>query len=390
MPVALEPLLRVGGALLFALAVLLLLTRNLDSTYRRLGCVALLLHASFALLVPALPWVWDIGQFHGAALDVLAGNPLRESETVASFAGFQALVYATFGRNVIVLSVINGLLAVLVAVPACDIARHLYPKMESTTGLATVVLFLPLPFMMLTIPMRDALGVLCFFLVLAATVRLLVTGRWLPVVLAAPLLGMLQLIRPELVVISLAGVGSAIAVELLSGFIGRRPSFRSLVAVGVPTGLCVLPVVGPYLPVDGLTGRVTFRAQDDSAYLQGVTYETYHDVVLTAPVRALYFQFAPFPGQISDTFDVFAVAMLPLLVIIAVAAIRSGARCERPLVPLVFLMTVYLLGIVGYGLVDSNYGTTIRHRIPFTFLLCVFAAPVFERWEQSLREWVGQ
>jgi hypothetical protein len=82
--------------------------------------------------------------------------------------------------------------------------------------------------------------------------------------------------------------------------------------------------------------------------------------------------------------------MLPLLVVVAVAAYRSGLHVPTNDIILVGLFTIYAIGILGYGVVDSNFGTTARHRIPFTFLLCVFAAPFFARWEQSLRQWIGE
>ena len=81
--------------------------------------------------------------------------------------------------------------------------------------------------------------------------------------------------------------------------------------------------------------------------------------------------------------------MLPILVGLTVAAYRSTRDYERDIAVLVTLLTAYLLGIVGYGLVDSNFGTTVRHRIPFTFILCVFAAPTLERWMNLLLGSVG-
>jgi hypothetical protein len=125
------------------------------------------------------------------------------------------------------------------------------------------------------------------------------------------------------------------------------------------------------------------------AYLEGFTYETWVDIVLAAPARALYFQYAPFPLHVTSAFDFVTVLMLPVLVVFTVGAYRSARECERDIAVLILLLATYVLGVVGYGLIDSNFGTTVRHRIPFTFILCILAAPTLERWTNLLLGSVG-
>jgi hypothetical protein len=115
-----------------------------------------------------------------------------------------------------------------------------------------------------------------------------------------------------------------------------------------------------------------------------MSYADWTDILLATPVRALYFQYAPFPLHATSVFDLATAAMLPVLVVLSVAAYRSVHDCERDIAVLVLVLTTYVLGIIGYGLIDSNFGTTIRHRIPFTFILCVLAAPTLERWMNLL------
>lgn len=359
--------------------------------FASLGACALLGHLFIAIVVlPRLPYQWDIAKFHGHALTILQGGALGGSSTVNSFAAFQSLIYATFGADPTVVAIVNGLLAVLVAVPIADVARRLYPTLDSTNGVVAAVLFLPLSFLFLSIPMRDALNVAMFFTLIALLVRGYDTGRtelWLP---AVPLFGMLSLLRTELAVISLAGIGVAILVHVSTTVSLERISVRTFVASAIPAGLASLLAVGPYLPVDRVAEMVNFRARGGAAYLASATYDTWIELVLAAPVRAVYFQFAPFPLHVTSAFDLLAATMTPVLIVLTVAAYRSARDYRRDNVILLGLATTYVLGVVGYGLVDSNFGTTVRHRIPFTFLLVVFAAPVFERWEQSLREWIGQ
>lgn len=357
--------------------------------YTGAGTAALLGHVSFgALVLPRLPYTWDIGRFHYRAVLLLNSELPPTNPTINSFAGVQAVLYSVFGADPTVVAVFNGLCAVLVALPAADLARRLYPNLSTTRGLAALILFLPLPFVFLTLPMRDTLGVLVFFSLLAAVARAYDGETW-PPVLGVPLWGALSLLRPELGVILLIGGVAGALVRAIDTIVERPVTLRSLVAFVALPGAILLPFVAPRIPVAPFAERLQRRSVGGATYLDGFTYETGLDVILAAPARALYFQYAPFPLHVTSLFDVVTVLLLPLLVALTVAAYRSARECERDLAVLVLLLTTYVLGIVGYGLVDANFGTTARHRIPFTFLLCILAAPTLECWATLLLGSVG-
>jgi len=348
--------------------------------YLRAGVVALTGHVAFGTLVlPRLPYSWDIGQFHREAVAITGGGLPSDSTTVDSFAAPQSLLYTTFLPDPTLVAVFNGLSAVLVALPAADLARRLYPDLDTTRGTVAAVLFLPLPFVFQTIPMRDALDVLLFVGLLAAAARAYDGQRW-PAIVAIPLWGSLSLLRPELGAVSLAGAAAGGAVKLLSETTVRPPTVRGLVALAIAPGMLGLAVIAPRITTESFVMRLQNRAISGGAYLESMTYESGADLFLSAPARALYFQYAPFPLHVTSVFDFVAALMLPILIVLTVAAYRSARECNRDTAVFVLLLTTYVLGVVGYGLIDSNFGTTIRHRIPFTFILCILAAPTLERW----------
>jgi hypothetical protein len=373
--------LAVLAATAVVLAVFLAVARWVGNRwYTGAGTVALLGHIAFgALVLPRLPYAWDIERFHYRAVLILNGELPPTNPTINSFAGAQAVLYSVFGPDPTVVAVFNGLCAVLVALPAADLARRLYPNLSTARGLVVTVLFLPLPFVFLTVPMRDALGVLLFFSLLAAVARAYDGETW-PAVLGVPLWGALSLLRPELgAILLLCGVTGAV-VRAIDAVAERPVTLRGLVALAaLPCGLA-LPFLVPRLPVAPFVERLQRRSVGGAIYLEGFSYETGLDVVLAAPARALYFQYAPFPLHVTSAFDLVSALLLPVLVVLTVAAYRSARQCERDRAVLVLLVTTYVLGIVGYGLVDTNFGTTVRHRVPFTFLLCVLATPTLERW----------
>ncbi len=368
-----------------SLVVLILVTQRAEGPrIAALATVAFVGHVLFGTVVlPRLPYRWDIPQFHQHALTILNGALPAPNQTVNSFAAFQSIVYAIFAPDPMVLSVVNGLCAVLIAVPVADLANRLYPRLESPAGVIVTVLFLPLPFVFLTIPMRDSLSVLLSLTLLAFVARMLDGDRRV-IYPALPLWGCLLLLRPEIAgVIAVAG-GAGVAVRIAQRITRRALVVRTLFATGIVSGVFSLLFVGPMLPISSIERRRAFRASGGAAYLEGIGYDNWIELVLATPVRALYFQYAPFPFHISSLFDLVATVMLPILIVLTVAAYRSARECNRDLAVLVLIVVTYFTGIAGYGLIDSNFGTTVRHRIPFTFLLCVLAAPTLEQWWDSL------
>ncbi|MFC4987193.1 hypothetical protein [Saliphagus infecundisoli] len=381
----------VAAAVVAVVVAFALVARRRSRLYGYAGGVALAGHLLLAVVVlPLVPYDWDIDLFHTAAVAILSGADPNLLSPVDAFATVQALLYAAFGADPTVLAVVNGLLAVLIPLPLCYVARRLYAPLESTDGLLVVLLFFPFPFLFNTLPMRDALSTLLAVALLAVCVRVIADGRrrW---ALPAPALWVaVFLLREELALLILLGAGGALLVAVVRKIAGREIPLRSLALATIPVGVCGFALFSALFPVDALDARVQYRAIGGGAYLESMRYESWLDVVLAAPVRAIYFQFAPFPLHVDSAFDLAAVLSLPLLVALVVIAYRSLRAVEADSAVAVFLLVVYGGGVVGYGLIDSNYGTTIRHRSIFVFLLAVLGAPVLESWYRSLRRYLEE
>jgi hypothetical protein len=382
----------VVSSIIVALFLVLLVTNYYgDQVYRVAATIAFLGHVFVAVvLVDFVPYSWDIGKFHEVAVGIGAGELVSESSTVVSFGTVQGLFYLVFPSQPETMGVFNGLFAVLVAIPVMYLSKRLYPTLEGAQyGVMSFVLFLPLPFYLLSIPMRDALSVLMFFSILALSIHILQTRNVLSALPLVPFWGMLYLFRPELALVFLVGMMAAIGIE----------EIRTLeLDVSLPTltaGLGVLGVLGVGLFAEFMYSlkrantELAYRARGGAVYLDGMQYSSWFDFILVAPTRAIYFQFAPFPLHVEQVFHLLAFTMTPVVIVLFVSAARSLYRVEYDETVAVLLVVAYLAGIAGYGLINSNFGTNVRHRIVFDFLLVVMAAPVLKRWELRVREWLG-
>jgi len=113
--------------------------------------------------------------------------------------------------------------------------------------------------------------------------------------------------------------------------------------------------------IDTLTGRQEDFAHGRAAYLEDLHASSPTDLLWQAPIRIVYFLFAPFPWMIRDGSDAFGLLDSTLFVVLSVYAIRNrGALVQAPRIVLVLgvfsaLALVFALGV-------SNYGTALRHR----------------------------
>jgi len=109
--------------------------------------------------------------------------------------------------------------------------------------------------------------------------------------------------------------------------------------------------------------------------------ELWGKVLLAIPMSMFLVMFSPFPWWISSPvdligfFDGFIYFGLVIMVGINVFRIK---RHKKRWVALA-LLGVLLLVIAGFGMFTSNYGTAIRHRAKFIWLLAILAAPVLSR-----------
>ena len=361
-----------------------------DRPYLVFGSIALIAHLIVGLFViPQLPYGWDIGNFHDAAVTILDGSP-EGSSSVVAFGAFQAILYVVFEPRREVLTVFNSLFAVLLPIPACYIAKQLYPSaLRSAYGLMLFVLFFPVPFLFMTIPMRDAFSVFLAFGMLALFVHAYARREVWPIVLSIPALGMLFLVRAELALLLLLGGAAGGTVFVLNAISARQLSLLSSSLALAPVGVVGILLSARIFPFDKLSSEASWRAQGGAVYLEWMEYDSVEEMIIAAPTRAIFFQYAPFPLQAETTFHALPLVALPLLILCTVGAYRSLLGCRIDTVVATTLLTVYFGGIIGYGIVTSNFGTGVRHRMMFTFLLLVFAAPVLERWERSLSNRLG-
>ena len=116
-----------------------------------------------------------------------------------------------------------------------------------------------------------------------------------------------------------------------------------------------------------------------ASWPEWTTIQSYTEVIYKAPLRSLYFVFAPFPWDIKETkhligmFDSFFYMYFVYLIISNLKNIWKDRRLR-----IVLLMLLAYLFVFGFGV--GNFGTGIRHRSKFVIIFIILAAPLIKRF----------
>jgi 4-amino-4-deoxy-L-arabinose transferase-like glycosyltransferase len=129
------------------------------------------------------------------------------------------------------------------------------------------------------------------------------------------------------------------------------------------------------------------RVGGGSAYLVWMKYTTVFDIFLYAPIRFIYFTFGPLIWDVRGASML--ISFFESLGIIAIFywAIKYfyKKRSQSCLNFQIFLFIFGLIGLIANAIVDSNYGTAIRHRIVYIIPFIIFASAYLVNFQHNFK-----
>ncbi|PTQ57311.1 MAG: hypothetical protein BSOLF_1862 [Candidatus Carbobacillus altaicus] len=121
---------------------------------------------------------------------------------------------------------------------------------------------------------------------------------------------------------------------------------------------------------------VSYTASERAGYLQDLHIHSPFDIVWQAPIRFIYFLFAPFPWMIHESIDVIGMLDGAVYLIVALYCVwhwRVLKNNKRQLYIIVLLLSV----VLAFAIATSNYGQAMRHRsklLPIMFSTAAMTA----------------
>ncbi len=385
---------------------------------RRRDLVAKVLPAFLLLCLAFILFNWklglDLGQYDARLYQSLAGR-LSKNLTTHWLVNLQdlfgpywaytlplGLVYTLFGASPLVGYLFNTLMGLGVILNLHRLAGLCFNR-RVADATAVLMLLYPYGWVLSGTLNRDMM----IALLLTLLFRLLAEMTQQPAgavrlrkgVLVLGCMVYLTLLRPPL--------------ALLCGLVGltylviriRRRTPRKPILLPVKIGLLAAALVagGVFLPqttvfsqfklaaqaaqftdIDNLNTRLQSSEDAGSAYMQGVRYSSYRDILWVMPLATLYFMYSPLPWQVNNAKQALGLVDSLFLMVITWFFIRGFRELHRTRRTFSLILAVFLLvGFCTSSLLQANVGAAMRHRTMFFFLMFPVAVQGFLQWRRK-------
>lgn len=145
--------------------------------------------------------------------------------------------------------------------------------------------------------------------------------------------------------------------------------------IGIVLGLSSIWVYLNFLnnkmkTLDQVVQSASSVSDSRAAYLHGMSPDSILEIIIYTPIRIAYFLFTPFPWQISSVVDLLGlvdVGLYWMLIFFGIKGLKEIKKNNKLAFYSVILILVAELFVFSWG--TSNYGTAIRHRLKFIWLI---------------------
>jgi len=363
------------------------LTRVYLSTLLLRTLMALALNASVGTSGFAAAFWGDSGTYDAEG-DLLArrwhgentSTVLTHAVSGYGFVYYVAAFYYVFGRNQLLLQLLNATIGSVTVLVVYAIGHRLFGQAVARWA-ALFMAFFPQMLFWSAGMYKDPSVLLCIAVAMYAVLRLRESfSPGMAVLLGVAALGLLTLRFYIFYFVALAAL--AAFVFGMRGRLGPRLLSYGLVTVALVGAFSVavkketLDVQSAYMTLEQMqVTRVDQAMWGKSAYGAGYDVSTPAGALQALPVGLVYLLFAPFPWAISGVRQLLTLpetlvwyALMPAFARGLVYSVRRRLRDVLPI--LVFAVTL----TIAYALMQGNVGTAYRQRTQVTMFFFVFMA----------------
>ncbi len=319
---------------------------------------------------------------HGASANLWAETV--QGRVNSGFIYFVACIYYVFGRNVLLVQFINGVIGALTPIVIFEIGLILYDKRVATTAMLFTAFFPQMIFWSSAL-YKDPAVMLCIAANILCVFRLRrrLSLSWVAIYLLTA--GALVWLRFY--------IFYAVLAAMVAGFlVGHRRSavlglVTQLLLVTCVLGMLLFTPVGQevllqsrFLDLEKLqNSRLDLAVRGDSGFAAGADVTTLGGLVSTLPVGVTYLLFAPFPWTVSNLRQLLVLpdvlawyALTPALI----AGIGLALKRLRQTMPILVFTTSLTL---AYGAFLGKVGTAYRQRTQIMMFYFLFIADGLHR-----------
>jgi len=301
-----------------------------------------------------------------------------EPSVVKYYSLFISIFYYILGNNQIYIRILNGFLGALAVAVVYSICQRIFPNKKVAYWASLLTAFYPSCILFTSLNLRDSL-ILYLSLeminqFLKASDRNFKTGRSLLFLILVIIIGLL---RPQnFFLFSLIIIIYFFIVFMLGDYSYKVKLLFLLILFSIVGILFVYQNELILEFIEYPLRALPRRAIGGSAYLADLMYHSLFDIIKYAPIRFLYFTFGPFFWDVKNLLMLIAFLesiFIMFIFYLSFKYLRHPSGYEKNN-HLLFLFLFGLFGLIANALVDSNYGTVIRHRMVYIIPFIIFAS----------------
>ncbi len=307
------------------------------------------------------------------------------------FSWFHAIPYSLFGRSILMGESISLLFGLGVVFLGWKLSNTLWDNITANKVGWILALF-PSLILFSVLFLREIY--ICFFLLLAlcGVVDWVKTERFKSIILAligfggATLLHGAMLIG-ALVFIGIVGIKNLKRLfKLLNNYRINLKNLMFLILFIFISGFYLsnkieVPYLGNFknsTSVTVLLKKTNYAYRGDASWPEWTKAKTSIELLYKAPIRSLYFIFSPFPWDIKKNVHLIGVFDGILYVYLFFLIMRNIKVIWRdPALRIILMILLAYVIVFGFGV--GNFGTAIRHRVKFSFIFILLAAPQIKK-----------
>ncbi|HLR43033.1 MAG TPA: glycosyltransferase family 39 protein [Pseudogracilibacillus sp.] len=307
---------------------------------------------------------WNIGDFHFT----VAGS------TVSFYSIVTTIIYYLLGYNPIYMQLINAFVSTLSVFYFYKIAEHIF-KHKIAIFSSLLMGIWPTYIYFSSMQMREAFAIFFILALLYNFIIWMSTFKIKHLFLVGLFFVLSFLIRSQnasLMIIILFPFITYFAWMRSSKYMKVLIIFIVTILIGIATALLFSLGYGEYMSMQYIENEMSYRSGGGSGYLTWMHYNSILHVILYAPLRFIYFVFSPFPWQIASIEQILAFGESVLLIYMSFKILKNLKYIWNYCInkkALFFIITFCLLGLIANGIIDSNVGTTIRHKLQYIFVI---------------------
>jgi len=325
-------------------------------------------------------YAWD--DYHSVAIaikqNIIDGIPIFSGIYLPlvfkTFSLFSSFFYLLFGDIALIIRITNAFFAILIVERVYRICIEIFENQNIALKACLLVAFFPSFIIFTSLYLRDSL---VFFLsvdLLYRVIILLKLRRRSSVIFLIGDMVLIFFLRPQNIPLYLS---IFTIYTIFSYFIKSSLPKKTLIIFLLTSTILFLfdrlEVTRDLLV--NINQIMISRTEGGSAYLPDIQYATWLDIIKYLPIRFFYFTFGPAPWDIDNSFMLLSFIESMFLLFFFVFFLRYSMNKVNfhnryKLLLLVFSLT----GLVANSLMDSNYGTAIRHKMNYVFVFMIFGS----------------